>query len=67
MPGWFGKMKPKKETSPGGSVICRYPIEQWQPSRAGFAGNSTAAFAEKRNEVYGRLFGKVHDASKLFL
>jgi hypothetical protein len=63
MPRWFGKEKSKAETSPGGSVIHRYPIEQWQPSRAGFADESTAAFAEKRNEVYGRLFGKVNDVS----
>jgi len=63
MPEWFGKKTSQRETSPGGSVIHRYPNDEWQPSRAGFADDSTVAFAEKRNEVYERLFGKVHHVS----
>lgn len=38
-------------------------MDQWQPGRAGFADEACAQFAGKRNDVYGRLFGKVHDAS----
>jgi hypothetical protein len=63
MPEWFGRRKSEVETSPGGSVIHRYPNSEWAKGRVGFADESVAEFAEKRNQVYGRFFGKIHDAS----
>lgn len=63
MPDWFGRRKAPEKTSPGGSVIHRYPMENWQPSRIGFTNPETAQFAEKRCETYNKLFGKVHDVS----
>ncbi len=63
MPAWFGKKESTTETSPGGSLIHRYPKEKWQRARVGFVEESAAQFAQKRNEVYERLFGKVQDVS----
>lgn len=63
MSKWFGKARTQVETSPGGSVIHRYPLEQWQPGRIGLADEASAAFAERRNQAYGSLFGKVEDVS----
>jgi len=44
-------------------VIHRYPNIAWNRSKVGFADECSAAFAEKRNEVYGRLFGQIRDVS----
>jgi hypothetical protein len=63
MLGWFGNKKSERETSAGGSVIHRYPGAEWAPPQIGFASESTAKFAEARNQAYGRLFGKVHEVS----
>jgi hypothetical protein len=63
MPGWFGKKKTEAETSPGGSVIHRYPKTEWRAPGVGFAGESTATFADQRNQVYERFFGKVQGVS----
>ncbi len=59
---WFGKKAPQ-ERSAGGSVIHRYPESEWSPPNIGFADETTAKFAEARNEVFGRIFGNVHDTS----
>jgi hypothetical protein len=56
---WFNK----KETSPGGSVIHRYPDDTWAPTRIGFADESTAKFADARRNVYQRFFG---DSGEVF-
>ena len=56
---WFGKKKSQPETSPGGSVIHRYDSASWSGTRVGVADAPTAKFAEARNEVYERFFGKV--------
>jgi hypothetical protein len=60
MSEWFGKKSPEPETSPGGSIIHRYKNSEWLASRIGFTDESSAKFAEARNQVYARLFGKVH-------
>ena len=51
----------KPETSPGGSIIHRYPASEWRASSIGFTDESIARFAEARNQVYQRLFGKAQD------
>jgi Suppressor of fused protein (SUFU) len=63
MPERFGKRKPQPEISPGGSVIHRYPINEWSMGRVGLSDGPGSEFAAARNEVYGRLFGQIHDAS----
>jgi hypothetical protein len=55
MLSWLFGKKPAVEKSPGGSTIQRY--EKCRGPRIGFAGESTARFAEAREEVYQRFFG----------
>jgi len=61
MSEWFRKKRSQPETSPGGSIIHRYEDATWSASRIGFADESTAKFAESRQEVYGRFFGEARD------
>jgi hypothetical protein len=60
---WFGKKRPQPETSPGGSVIRRYPNAAWNPSRIGATDESTARFAEAREDVYAKFFGEAANVS----
>ena len=55
---WFRKKKPPHEKSPGGSNIIRHENrhESWK-TRIGFTKES-AEFAEARESVYERFFGK---------
>jgi hypothetical protein len=54
------KKEEQPEISPGGSVIHRYDSTVWSSSRIGFTGESTAQFAEVRQQVYKRFFGEPH-------
>ena len=54
MPESFAKKVEEPETSPGGSVIHRYDRKVWSSSRVGFTDESTAQFAEIREQVYKR-------------
>jgi hypothetical protein len=60
---WFGKKRPQSETSPGGSVIERYPNAKWNSARIGSLGESAAKFTEAREEVYAKFFGKAATVS----
>lgn len=58
---WFGRNKP--ETSPGGSVIQRYPEKDFMKPRLGFSAEPTDHLIEARQTVYGRLFGETTNIS----
>lgn len=53
---FFGK---KKEVSPGGSVIHRYPLASWSSGRTGVPEEMAAQFAEARHAAYGKMFCEV--------
>jgi len=67
MSGPADEKKPQPETTPGGSVIRRYPNATWAPPRIGVTDESTAGFAEAREAVYKRFFGEaLHVSHEVF-
>ena len=53
----FGKDKPGKEVSPGGSVIHRYSSDQWAQTQVGFI-EKAGEYGKLRDSIYERRFGQ---------
>src|SRR5690348_14881133 len=53
----FGKSKPEKDVSPGGSVIHRYSSDQWAQTQVGFT-EKAGDYGKLRDAVYQRRFGE---------
>ena len=60
---WFGKKKSTLETSPGGSVINRYPAKDWAATPIGVLPEAADRFAKVREAAYAPIFGEAENVS----